>query len=523
MNSFAGKIFQKPILLLIAINLLVAFFIFREYGLSWDEPYFYKYADALGYAYSPREWLSGNFDLENSYGPSGTDHKTRGPAYLLLAREPVYLLEKFGLDEASAWHLVNFLFFQLGVYFFYRTATRWMKPSAALAASALFAWQPLLWGHAFINPKDPSFLTFFLGSVCLGFEMVDRWTDKSLTAKQRYTSVILPALLLGITTSIRILGPLAGVLVGVYAFWVLGRKFAQVIPQLVLYAVIALLIMFMTWPYLWGAPVGNFIEVLRFMSDNPTELPVLYRGEIFPAGSLPRSYLPFMLFATLTEPVWLLFAAGLVAGVWKLVKQRDWNGLVSLSLLLSTTAFLLVYVLLRRPAMYDGFRHFMFIIPPVFIVAGLAFEFVFERITPEWLRAGAAFLILLPGMAGIVQLHPYEYAYYNSFVGGTDGVFRKYETEYWLTCYKEAVEELNVQHSEPAKLYVHREAYIAEYYAGDNFRTLELKGAAKDVQPGDFVLVSSRSNEDQRIFKDAPVVIRVTRDNATFCTVKQIP
>ena len=124
MNSPIKRFVQKPILLLVSINILVGLFIFRNYGLSWDEPYFYKYADALGYAYSPREWFSGNFDLENSYGPSGTDHKSRGPAYLLLAREPVYLLEKFGLDEASAWHLINFLFFQLGVYFLYRLSTR---------------------------------------------------------------------------------------------------------------------------------------------------------------------------------------------------------------------------------------------------------------------------------------------------------------------------------------------------------------------------------------------------------------
>ena len=111
--------------------------------------------------------------VDNSYGSSGDDHKTRGPAYLFLARGPVYLLEALGSDWASAWHLVNFLCFQLGVYFLYRLSTRWIRPSAALAASALFSWQPLLWGHAFINPKDPPFLVFFLASVCLGFEMVD--------------------------------------------------------------------------------------------------------------------------------------------------------------------------------------------------------------------------------------------------------------------------------------------------------------------------------------------------------------
>ncbi|HEX9333574.1 MAG TPA: hypothetical protein VF896_16895, partial [Anaerolineales bacterium] len=80
MNSFFKRFAEKPIFLLLAVNILIGLFIFRDYGLSWDEPLFYDYADALGYAYSPQQWFSGRFDLNNSYGPSGDDHKTRGPA-----------------------------------------------------------------------------------------------------------------------------------------------------------------------------------------------------------------------------------------------------------------------------------------------------------------------------------------------------------------------------------------------------------------------------------------------------------
>ena len=116
MNSVFRRLAEKPILFLLAVNILVGLFVFRDYGFSWDEPLFYDYGDALGYAYSPQAWLSTNFDINNSYGSSGDDHKTRGPAYLLLAREPVYLLEALGLDKASAWHLINFLFFQF--YYF---------------------------------------------------------------------------------------------------------------------------------------------------------------------------------------------------------------------------------------------------------------------------------------------------------------------------------------------------------------------------------------------------------------------
>jgi hypothetical protein len=179
-------------------------------------------------------------------------------------------------------------------------------------------------------------------------------------------------------------------------------------------------------------------------------------------------------------------------------------------------------VLLRRPAMYDGLRHFLFILPPIFIFTGFAFEFLIDHLAYFWLRAGSIFLVLMPGLFGILQLHPYEYTYYNSFIRGTSGAFRQYETDYWLTCYKEAVETLEPGLKTRANLYVHREGYIADYYAEDNLRVHELRGAIDQVLPGDYVLVNTRTNEDRKVFKEAASILQVGRGNAIFCEIKQI-
>lgn len=534
MNSLLKKLFEKPILLLLAVNIIAGLFMFRDYGYSWDEPLFYDYGNALGYAYSPAEWFSGTFDVDNSYGSSGDDHKTRGPAYLFLSRGPAHLLQSLSLDQASAWHLVNFLFFQLGVFFLYRLAKRWMSAEAALSASALFAWQPLLWGHAFINPKDPPFLTFFLASVCLGFEMVDKLTQQQ---KPKYTTVILPAIALGITTSIRVLGPLAGLLVFAYFIFATLSNMnlrGSVAPWLAFFAYgfITIAAMFITWPYLWENPITRFVDVFRLMSDNPTTLSVLFNGEVYRAGELPRRYLPFMLGTTLTEPVWFLFATGVITGYWTLFTEnwkQNTSRLVTVTLTLLWFVILVAYALIRRPAMYDGFRHFQFIIPPVFIFTGFAFEYLFEKLRRvsaasriSWLHAILVLVILAPGLIGIAQLHPYEYTYYNSFVGGTSGAFRNYETDFWLTCYKEAVDEIN-EIGSPTNLFVHREAYIAEYYADANINVRERRDALNQVQSGDYLLVNTRTNEDRRILRDVEPSIQVQRGNAIFCMIKRVP
>ncbi|NJC96271.1 MAG: DUF2029 domain-containing protein, partial [Anaerolineae bacterium] len=324
MKSALKKLLKKPILLLIAVNIVIGLFVFRDYGLSWDEPLYYDYGDALGYAYSPKEWFSGHFDLYNSYGASGDDHKTRGPAYLFLARSFVYGLNALGSDKASAWHLVNFLFFQLGIYFLYRFAKRWVGKPAAFFTAVFFSYQPLLWGHAFINPKDPPFLTFFLASVCLGFEMVDSIAQD---AKDRTKKILLASFFLGIGTSIRVLGPFAGLLVFIYFLYKLrGTKNPRPWKSFIGYGALAVGFMFVTWPYLWEDPVRNFFHVFQFMSDNPTNLSILFDGNVLRASELPRRYLPTMLTITLTEPTLPLFIVGILLAVLNYLKERSSNG-----------------------------------------------------------------------------------------------------------------------------------------------------------------------------------------------------
>jgi len=535
MNFQIKKIIEKPIIILIVLNIVAGILTFQDYGTAWDEPLFYSYGDALGYAYSPKEWFSGNFDLYNSYGASAGDHRNRGPAYLFLARNFVYGLKALGSNETSAWHLINFLFFQLGIYLLYRFSRRWMSQPAAFFTAVFFSLQPLLWGHAFINPKDPPFLTFFLGSMCFGFEMVDAIAENT---KDRNKKIFIASFFLGIATSIRILGPLAGLLVFIY-FLSKGKSTKNISAwrSFVTYGFATIIIMLATWPYLWENPIKNFINVFVFMSDNPTELGLLFEGEIYRANNLPLRYFPFMFVTTLTEPTTPLFLFGMIAGYWKLIKDRLANEktfrdrVTSLSLVLAWFIILVAYILIRRPSMYDGIRHFLFILPPVFIFIGLAFEFLAEKSAlilkwlklPVWLYIGLGIVLLLPGIYGIIKLHPYQYTYYNFFIGGTNGAFRTYETDYWLTCYKDAVEELNQRADAPARLFIKREAYLAEPFANENVQVLQIQKKDNEIQSGDYVLANSRTNDNFSFYPGAPTVIEISRVGAIFCTIKQIP
>jgi 4-amino-4-deoxy-L-arabinose transferase-like glycosyltransferase len=507
-----------PIFILLIVSLVIGLFTFRDYGLSWDEPLFYKYADALGYAYTPANWFSGHFDLNNSYGPSATDHADRGPAYLLIAREPVYLLQAIGLDNASAWHLINFITFLLGVYFLYKLSLRWLQPWSAFAATALFTTQPLFWEHAFINPKDMPFLVFFTGAIYLGFVMVDNFKDET---HKLLWDVLLAGLFLGIATNVRVLGPLAGLVVLAY-FFLTQKPTRQKLIWLFVWGILAIVIMIVAWPYLWQDSMARLIETFHSMSTNPITIPVLFAGETYHASELPRRFFPVMTLITLTEPVWPLFAIGLGLAIWRVFKKQiEWK---SLALVFLWFAGMYISVIVTPPPIYDGgYRRMIFIFPPVFVFVGFVFDEIFKRLPQIWWRMILIAALLAPGIIGYIQLHPYEYTYYNSFVGGTQGAFRKYETDYWLTCYKEAVEQFDQASTSPVTLFVQREAYIAATYANQNVNIQDVRADFKGIQSGDYVLINTRANEDIRNFHGDPVVLTVGRAGATFCAIKRIP
>lgn len=540
---------RLPILLLLAILLLAGVFSAPAYGLSWDEPLFYDYAETIPSAYQGWDRLD-----ESVYGASPADHKYYGPAYLLFGRPLKSLIETvFGMDEASAWHLVNFFSFLLGVYFIYRLGTRFTSPGLATVNAAFFALQPLLWGHAFINPKDIPFMTAFLAAVTLGLEWVDALPERRTQSvvegwflrilhTPAFPKLLLATLALGVASAIRVIGPLAGALVFVYfliAFIRLpltARAFALI--HLSAYALFSAVLMFALWPFLWADPIHRLLEVLRHMSNNPTELAVLFRAEVFRANELPARYFPQMLALTLTEPFLPLALVGGLRLAWQVAKkQRDWAAPLVLFLWFAPLA---AYNIIKVPSMYDGIRHFLFLLPPLFILAGLGMETVqwtvssiqssvfsgqkSSRIQTTFNLQHSTFniflacILLLPGIFGILRLHPYQYTYYNSLVGPT---YRVYENDYWLTCYKEAVEWVRENEAD-RPLYIQREFAVAAYY-GEGLDLRDLRYETIESLPDDaLMLFSTRANLDQRsVFRGLPVIHAVGRGNVEFCLLKR--
>lgn len=329
----------------------------------------------------------------------------------------------------------------------------------------------------------------------------------------RMIGIILPAgIILGLTVSIRIFGPLAGIIVAGYILWRSGMKAWLVIA---IYALITILAMYLTWPYLWPDPIGHFFETVQVMAQHPWPGNVLFNGKTYPANDLPASYVPTFLAIQLTEPVWLLFLVGLTAAVFGVVKKRMEN----LELLALTCVWFILPLatfIVLRPTLYDNFRQSFFIVPPIFFMAGLAFDQIRKPLPQSIVIA----LVLLPGLIASIKLHPYEYVYYNQFVGGAKGVVDRFELDYWGTSYREAANEANRIARPNANVWVDGPAHLFNRFARPDLHIFSPQEAER-ADHYDVVVTLARYDLEKTSFPEAPIVYTVTREGAVFTVIRK--
>jgi hypothetical protein len=330
----------------------------------------------------------------------------------------------------------------------------------------------------------------------------------------RLLARILPAgIVLGLAVSIRIFGVWAGVLVAGYLLWKSGRRVWLILAT---YGLIAILFMYLTWPYLWPDPVGHFLETVRIMSQHPWPGSVLFNGATYPANDLPASYVPTLLAIQLTEPVWALFIAGLAVAAYGVARKRT----ASVELLAFTLIWFflpLVLFVVLSPTLYDNFRQAFFIVPPIFFVAGLAFDLIRRPA----LQAALIGLVLLPGLIASARLHPYEYVYYNGFIGGLPAAVDRFELEYWGTSYRQAAAEANRIAPPNASVWVDGPAHLFARFARPDFHLYSPQEAAR-ADHYDMVVTLVRYDWEKTSFPEAKIVYEVARAGVVF-TVIRVP
>jgi len=349
------------------------------------------------------------------------------------------------------------------------------------------------------------------------FKEFNRALPKKFLISFKSKQLLLAGIALGLCISIRVPGIAAYGLITIYF---LIRANHRAIAPLLSWLIVGFLVAYITWPYLWGDGLFGIITNLGNLSSFPWTGFVLFNGDLIRANRLPISYLPTLLSIQFTEPVIGLAILGVAASI-AMVKKGilDRSKLTVLYLWLFAP---LLLVLVIKPTMYDNFRHFLFIIPPIFIFAGIALEYLSKLIKRNWITVIVIIFVVTPGIFSSVKLHPYQYIYFNSFVGGVDGAFRRYELDYWDTSFQETFEYINNAAEHDAEIIIWGSVRIAKYYAREDLVIVDQNKATKSIKEYDYAILHTRSNTDQKNATSAPIVFQVVRDNAVLVIVQKL-
>jgi hypothetical protein len=428
------------VLLLVAAAVVLTF---RDYGLGWDDYTHAQYGELLlaFYASGFNDQRALSFVNLHMYG-GGFDMA----AGLLAKFLPLNLFE--------TRRLTGGLLGLLGLAVTWRLARRLGGPLAGLLAVILLAACPLFFGHMLMNAKDAPFAVAMILLLLAMVRLLSEYPRPSVA------SIALFGLGVGLSIGSRTLGTLSGAtLLAAFALLVASeakangmrqatfratRFVAYLVPGLLLaYAVMALV-----WPWSVQAPLNPWRALTYFSHFFEAPWRELFAGNLILVPDMPRSYVP-TLFALQTPEIFLALGLSGLLGAFYAAAQRDLPSRQRAVLLCVATAavFPIALTVALRPAMYNGIRHFVFVLPPLAVLGGLAGAWLFDALSRRF-RFGAAAAavvfalgIMLP-VVEMVRLHPYQYTYFNRIAGGVPGAQGRYMLDYWGLSFKQASQAL---------------------------------------------------------------------------------
>lgn len=514
-------------LALVALLAIGVFLLHADYGITWDEGVQARYGElALDYFASGGK-DAGVVDYYNL--------NYYGPIYEMV---PAAIYRLFDLPPFETRHLVNGLLALLlvpGLLYLGRRLDG--PPAGALAVVALLA-MPRLVGHAFNNSKDVpltvAVVFFMLASSRLLAERDFRWRWVLATAAAFGAALWARPGAFPLLAAWLVVARVAGLLLGRTPEPEI-RDSRGVRPGIAGAAVLALgwALMVAPWPWAHANPAVHPIIGMSAAARFPTELPVLFGGDLYWLADVPRRYALEYLLITTPLGVLALATVGGFLALRRVVRGPRCQARATAALLLAWLLIPLVAVTALNPHLYDGIRHLLFVLPALALLAGLGGAWFIRRSpagTARGLAAVAVALLLLTSLPSILRLHPYQTTYFNAFVGGTEGAEGRYELDYWASSYTEAMRWINREAAaaeRPVRVLVGGSEFlkpVIRHLAGPRIDPIVADIEALRSPPPDdldYYLALTRWGLEQ-YFSAAPVVYSVGRAGATFAIVKRL-
>ncbi len=454
---------------LIALFVLIAIVVFKDFGITWDEQ------QSLDLGQFVINWYTSFF----------TDRRA-----LELADFPNY----GGLASIVSWisykllpgplhyrtHVAYLIFAVAGLVFVGRLGRLCSGKWGGIFSILLLASYPLFFGSAFMNPRDVPFAATFIASLYYLCRLLMTPTRDSVKSKQRRRAILAFGVSCGLAVAIR-----SAALIFIPAFLfvtviqLLPQNFAnsklgtlkqkiatfsrdsmRIIAETGIIVLLVYLTLFPFWP---SAQVNPLLPIQVFLNGNVFgDIPTYFNGSVISTYDLPLSYYASWFLSSCSDFLLSLLIISSLAILFLSIRDRKslktFKVLIEIPTLVAIGVFCLFVfgIVLKRPRAYDGFRHFIFLIPVICVISSSLFVATLRSLKNKTLVVGATMLAgfsFLYTVKEMVLLHPYQYIYSNSYVeGGIKNRLKNNERDYWGLALHESIHWLGKKVAESKSL-----------------------------------------------------------------------
>ncbi len=423
------------------IFLLVGISIFNDYGISIDEDNTrINGLVGLKYILSFFSLHTGDFFLNI---PDIKDYNEKGIGYIFDL--PAALIEYFfNLEDSRnyylARHFLNFLFFYLGVFYFFLILKNRFKSEFLPILGCLFlVLSPRIFAESFYNNKDIIFLSLFIIATYYSLLFLDKPSHKN-------------SLLLAFTISLAVGVRVAGImlpLIFIFIYFIKVLRYENnkinLLKPLYSFLIFLPILMIIFYPFLWESPIENLFFIIKSLSNFKVyDHYNFYLGEFIKANYIPWNYTLVWIISSTPIFYTFLFFLGFILMLHRLILRllnidnkkinNDlWRGNNEMKDLLFFLLFFLPIfaTIILNSTLYNGWRHMYFIYPYFLIIAIYGLNRIQIRFFKRKKNLSIIFSIIfiLPTVTWMIKNHPHQYSYFNFFL--KNDFDKKFELDYW--------------------------------------------------------------------------------------------
>jgi hypothetical protein len=470
-------------------------YVFRDYGISWDEPEHNAYGKlVLDYYLSNRD--DTRFLMQGKVFGAIPFY---GSFFDLLCAVANRFLP---FDEYLVRHFINSLFGLFGIFACYRIGKFVNGELTGIVCAILIAICPIYFGHMFNNPKDIPFAALYAWAIY--YLMVLSVDYPNL----KFSNILFLSIFTGLLIGIRYGGLLipfysAIILVCFLILPIVQKKDVNmplkgIIGSIIFFMLTVGLIVLIFWPILQFINLMELTEIHNNMSKFPFDTQILYNAKYLYTYELPLSYILVHTIIQLPELI-------LIGFITLIVLFKNYYRInIGLYVLLFSAVFPFLLVPLLKPNFYDGSRHYLFVVPVLVCLSGIGLCWFWDLIRHNRNIKIIVYLFIIVWtglhLYGMIKMHPYQYVYYNIFVGGIQAAGVNYEADYWGHSFSEAIKELEsylVQkdgesfHGNIYRIHIAGPWRAAEHFFPQNFKLVH------DPNHAQYVLATTRWHIDQ--------------------------